>query len=394
MEELQFKYSNSDFILRTPSWQNPSTKSKFDSVLMGRWDNAVTNGCFRYTLDDLQTKLIPGPMKYIAQLNLKRASDRRKPQEMLSLSQPFNPNKFNFTKINDKEILIELCPDSSIKNKDKGGTIVAKDCITNNGCADPNTDVTEEKKEGNGALEGAAKRQKTTNSKHVVIINVSPLEYCNILLVPNIQDCLPQMFTQEGIQVALEMLLLSSKRSFRVCGNSLGAFASVNHLHFHAYHLNYELKIETVPTKLVHGPCHELLDWPARGFIFQLDEATNVQKLARYIYTVANHLHSNEIAHNIFLTRGASLGSEADGLQGDTQETVRAIIWPRKSCFGAKTDEVFNVAVCELAGHLPIYSREGYANLTEEWTIGHVNEVSLSQQAFNTLKEDIKKLQF
>ena len=27
------------------------------------------------------------------------------------------------------------------------------------------------------------------------------------------------------------------------------------------------------------------------------------------------------------------------------------------TCTGAKTDEVFNVAVCELAGHLPIYSK-------------------------------------
>lgn len=64
----------------------------------------MVNGCFRYTLDDLQTKLLPGRFKLILQLNERRFADRRKPQQMTSVAQPFDESKFNFTKVHDKEV--------------------------------------------------------------------------------------------------------------------------------------------------------------------------------------------------------------------------------------------------------------------------------------------------
>lgn len=33
---------------------------------------------------------------------------RRKPENVVDIQQPFNPDKFNFTKIQDKEILMKL----------------------------------------------------------------------------------------------------------------------------------------------------------------------------------------------------------------------------------------------------------------------------------------------
>ena len=37
-----------------------------------------------------------------------RAQERRKPDEITSVNQPFNPNSFNFTKIKAGEVLFEL----------------------------------------------------------------------------------------------------------------------------------------------------------------------------------------------------------------------------------------------------------------------------------------------
>ena len=42
------------------------------------------------------------------QLNLRRGIDRRKPDNIQSLNMPFDPNKFNFTKVKEGEILFEV----------------------------------------------------------------------------------------------------------------------------------------------------------------------------------------------------------------------------------------------------------------------------------------------
>lgn len=39
------------------------------------------------------------------QLNIQRAKERRKPEFIESLQQPFDPNRFNFTKVKSGEII-------------------------------------------------------------------------------------------------------------------------------------------------------------------------------------------------------------------------------------------------------------------------------------------------
>ena len=77
------------------------------------------------------------------------------------------------------QILIELCPEGSGKNRDTNGTNDINACGTN---------AAVNSHEENGVVS-----KKHKGSKHIVIINVSPLEYCNVLLVPNVDDCLPQV---------------------------------------------------------------------------------------------------------------------------------------------------------------------------------------------------------
>lgn len=42
------------------------------------------------------------------QLNVKRATERRKPQEITIVKQKFDSKQFNFTKIKPEEVLFEL----------------------------------------------------------------------------------------------------------------------------------------------------------------------------------------------------------------------------------------------------------------------------------------------
>ncbi|NXS69136.1 GDPP1 phosphorylase, partial [Pandion haliaetus] len=50
----------------------------------------------------------PGPMSLVAQLNVQRGTERRPPQAVRSLRQPFDPRAFNFTRIRPGEVLLRL----------------------------------------------------------------------------------------------------------------------------------------------------------------------------------------------------------------------------------------------------------------------------------------------
>ena len=50
-------------------------------------------------------------------------------------------------------------------------------------------------------------------NRHYVIANVSPLEFCNILLVPRLGSCQPQVITLDSFILAMKLILASSQWS-------------------------------------------------------------------------------------------------------------------------------------------------------------------------------------
>ena len=43
---------------------------QFDQAVHERWDTAMANGVFRYNIDHIITRIIPGSKKYVAQVRL------------------------------------------------------------------------------------------------------------------------------------------------------------------------------------------------------------------------------------------------------------------------------------------------------------------------------------
>ncbi|XP_014667293.1 PREDICTED: GDP-D-glucose phosphorylase 1-like [Priapulus caudatus] len=343
-----YSYCDDDYIKLVPSWSQPRVLSKFDSELRARWDQAMQDGVFKYTLDHIRTRILDGPLSLVAQLNVKRALERRKPQEISSLCQPFNPKIFNFTRISQREILFVL------------------------------------KRREIGEEDPLGELRKRYQDENIVIVNVSPLEYGNVLVVPSLGKCLPQILTEDAINLALETVLLSAHPGFRIGFNSLCAFASVNHLHFHAYYLEHPLYIEKTPVKKICRHCYEITEYPTRGFGFQLGE--NKLELARIMYKVTDYFVRENIAHNLFVTRGSAM-------EGDTtRQTLRAFLWPRRPVFGAKSEDLFNTAVCELAGHLPIKVGDQFDTITEAQVRNILSEASLSAVDFDKVKLKVIEL--
>lgn len=93
-----------------------------------------------------------------SQLNLDRAQNRRTPEDIGSMKKPFDPNRFNFTKIKNEEIFFDV---------------------------------------GDGS------------GSDVVIANVSPLEFGHCLFIPDRFLNLPQVLTERSITKVIELFLCS-----------------------------------------------------------------------------------------------------------------------------------------------------------------------------------------
>ncbi|KAK3779236.1 hypothetical protein RRG08_025524 [Elysia crispata] len=367
-EEIEtYNYTEAEFIPHVTPWEEDGSKSevsKFDKAIFERWDCAMANGVFRYNIDHIITRIIPGSKQYVAQLNTLRATERRKPQVITSVYQPFNPKSFNFTWVKSKEVIFNIRKVHSPP--------------ANNVC---NGDAVIET-----SINGTSSQEKE-EVRHCLVVNVSPMEYGHCLLLPEIDMMRPQVLTQKALEVAIETMLLSKHRGFRLGFNSLCAFASVNHLHFHAYYLDYELIVDHCPVEHLGGKYFEFTALPCPGFALQLHGST-VKQLAREAFKLSSYFHKADIAHNVYINRGLVFGEK----RGSGLTTVRLFIWPRKKYIGTKSSDEFNVACIELGGHLPIKEEEGYYKFTEEDVDAIVDAANLRREEYERIKREVIRM--
>ncbi|OXU23353.1 hypothetical protein TSAR_014984 [Trichomalopsis sarcophagae] len=324
-----FSYNEEDFHYKV---KDENVDSKFDIALKEKWKRAEEDDILRYSVKAQQFKILEGKYGFYAQLNTERATMRRKPEEIQSMQQPFDPNRFNFTRISHKEILLDI---------------------------------------GN------------SDGDDIVAVNVSPILWSHCLLIPQRFSCLPQQATLYSFQKAIDILLLSNSENMRVLFNSLCANASVNHLHWHLYYLNHRVILEYIPLQYFIGSIFILEDYPAKGFCIKFSSFQNITEYTLYAYKIISCLQNNQLAHNIYITR-----AKADANSKECDD-IRTYIWARTSSYGAKNTKDFVIAACEIFGHLPIRSEEAYTRINEEYVSECLEDTTLS--AFLVAKEKIKK---
>lgn len=328
--ETRLTYTTKDFFLSTTSMHGEDLTSRLDILLPRKWMAAKVAGAFIYSVDNVETKILPGKYGIVSQINVNRKLMRRKPENVVDIQQPFNPDKFNFTKIQNKEILMNL---QFLSEEPKEDSVLKRNV-----------------KEASVILEAT------------LIINNAPICHTHSLLVPFLEKCQPQVLNHEGLTTAIHTVLLSKSTDLRIAFNSLGGFASVNHLHFHLYYFPYTLYTETAECERLAGPCYIFKDHFAPGFVFQLENG-DVDQLASSVMAVVNVFLKEKVAHNLFITRGTPL--ETIHTKGGMYSTVRVVLWARDFAYGAKDVSLFATAVCELAGHVPIYSLDQWDTLSE-----------------------------
>ncbi|GFP79100.1 gdp-l-galactose phosphorylase 1 [Phtheirospermum japonicum] len=226
--------------------KEPPPVDFLSSLLLGEWEDRLQRGLFRYDVTACETKVIPGTFGFIAQLNEGRHLKKRPTEFRVDkVLQPFDESKFNFTKVGQEEFLFQFQPSRHIDAQ-----------------FIPNAPI------------------DTDNSPSFVAINVSPIEYGHVLLIPRILECLPQRIDRESFSLALHMAVEAGDPYFRLGYNSLGAFATINHLHFQAYYLAMPFPVERAPTKRITTASggvkiSYILNYPVRVSAELLDTQVN-----------------------------------------------------------------------------------------------------------------------
>lgn len=331
--------------------------SLLDTVLLALWEDCAERGLFRYDVTACPTKVLPGVYGFVAQLNEGRATKKRPTEFRVDqVCQPFDESKFNFKKAYFKEVLFQFEPSHDGR------------CHL---------------------LEGA----RAGPSPNLVLINVSPIEYGHVLLVPRVLDCLTQVVDPSTMLLALHFCREAANPYMRVGYNSLGAYATINHLHFQAYYLAAPFPCERAPTAPIRGLKRKrgnviisrLVGYPVLGFVVETggvmgsasadSVAACLAEVAEVVGRACMAMQAANVPHNVLIADSGA----------------RVFIWPQ--CFAEKQarnevpphilDTGVNPAVFEISGHLVLKRAQDYENITQASAWEMLEQVSLTEEALH-----------
>ncbi|KAM3255226.1 hypothetical protein ACQJBY_048544 [Aegilops geniculata] len=312
----------------------------FINLLLGQWEDRMTQGLFRYDVTACETKVIPGNLGFVAQLNEGRHLKKRPTEFRVDrVLQPFDSAKFNFTKVGQEEVLFQF---------ENGGS------------------------DDSYFLRSAA-TTVADRAPNVVAINVSPIEYGHVLLIPRVLDHLPQRIDQESFLLALHMAAEAASPYFRLGYNSLGAFATINHLHFQAATQRIPLAEGGIKSGV---KVSKLMNYPVRGLVFE--EGNTLNDLANLVSSACIWLQDNNVPYNVLISDSGR----------------KIFLFPQcyaeKQALGEVSQELLdtqvNPAVWEISGHIVLKRRDDYEEASEASAWRLLAEVSLSEARFEEVK--------
>ena len=359
-------------------------RSLLDSLLLAEWEDRAEAGLFRYDVTACATRVLPGAYGFVAQLNEGRASKKRPTEFCIDeVNQPFDDSKFNFCKALQKEVLFQFQPQPmSVAGQTATFTPLAP----------------------------------VPASPNLIFINVSPIEYGHVLLVPRVLDNLNQLATPETLMLALQFAREANNPYLRVGFNTLGAYATINHLHFQAYYLNAPMALERAMTgplpdgilpsspQSIASPSssaqptwsggsggggspgagtaknarkrgvkiQQLMDYAVRGMVFEAGDS--LEELAQVVGTACQRLTAHNIPHNMMIVdRGARifLVPNAFAERKARNELPEDIL-----------DTMVDPAVFEISGHMVLKRQQDYDVADQAWTWKLLSYASYSEEKF------------
>lgn len=348
-----YAFKNAPKLLKNspPSKEDPPSDYFLNNLLLGQWEERMNRGLFRYDVTACETKVIPGEHGFISQLNEGRHLKKRPTEFRVDrVLQPFDSNKFNFTKVGQEEVLFRF---------EAGGGSRSHyfDCAP----------------------------IKENDPPNVVAINVSPIEYGHVLLIPRVLECLPQRIDPDSLFLALHMAQEAGSPYFRLGYNSLGAFATINHLHFQAYYMSAPFPVEKAPTERIpvtkvqydNGvKISRLLNYPVRALVYE--GGSTLKDLSDMVSGACIWLQENNIPFNVLISDSGK----------------KIFLFPQcyaeKQALGEVSQELLdtqvNPAVWEISGHMVLKRRKDYEEASEAYAWRLLAEVALLEERFKEVE--------
>lgn len=203
-----------------------------------------------------------------------------------------------------------------------------------------------------------------------VLVNSHPFAYGCVVLVVRTDRMLPQVLTQEAIEVGL-LLAAQSTEGLRVGYNSLAGGASVNHLHFQGWYFNAtpdgQLPVESAPFALLRSSSGLAISqsqgYPIRSLLFSTHaEDVSPGRLSAAVYSCVDHLLRHNIPHNLIFSSGGR----------------KAYVIPRRFATPNVWDQ--RAGFPEVAGQIVTVSEEAFAGLESPYQF--LEALSLSREEF------------
>ncbi|XP_072998502.1 GDP-L-galactose phosphorylase 1-like [Typha latifolia] len=325
-------------------------RALFLDRLLKEWEERRMRGLFHHDINACETKILPGEHNFIATL-VEGRDLKKRPTEfrMNEVIQPFDDRKFNFTKVKQDELIFRF------EESENG----------------------EAKYFENNPMDVSA-------SPNIVAINVSPTGYGHVLLIPRLLDCLPQRIDRESFLLAVYMTREAGNPYFRMGYNSLGGFATINHLHFQGYLLEVSFPIEKAPTQRIATlgssiSIFQLMQYPIRGLVFEGGIA--LQDLSDAVSSVCILLQENDRPYNVLISESGK------------RIFLLLQCYAKKQALGEVSQELLETrlypAAWELSGHLVFKRREDYAKASEQSICKFLVEAALSKEQFEGVKQQI-----
>jgi len=138
-----------------------------------------------------------------------------------------------------------------------------------------------------------------------VNVNHAPILPHHFLLVPEPDADAPQVATERALEAAQALLGLSRDPSLILGYNSLGAWASINHLHFQGvYYPSGRMYVMRAPRELVcatgRGRLERVVDFPLPCFAAVSDDPRELRRVA---LAVIGLLHARDVPYTLLATR-------------------------------------------------------------------------------------------
>ncbi|XP_010245347.1 PREDICTED: GDP-L-galactose phosphorylase 1-like [Nelumbo nucifera] len=310
----------------------PEEQSLLDSLLLAQWEDRTWKGLLRYDITTCEMKVIDGKKKFIAQFN----EGYLNPFPELEESKFFKKEdhlKFNCMRMQREALL--FCVKSGEKTNPE---FVHSSTIPN--------DAT------------------------LVIVNVNPVEYGHVFLVPCGINSPPQCMDSRSLEMAIRVAVEINNCCFRVSFDYSPSYASG--LYFQACYFSNPLPVELMPVVTLCGPwqergmhIQEILNYPVK--VLSVKGTGTLKSLIKVVAEICSSLQEQEIPYSLLMS----------------DYGTKVFLFPQLHTLETSG----SLSAWECAGHVVFKARSGYDEATEEDVLKRLGAFSLNDEQFGLVKQ-------